>query len=561
MYLDHHEYDRRGKKSKTLSLSDLTDIASDYWESVYDGFGALVGTGRKRNNNGTADVNFLDALGNVQMRISDSTNLPDPKHVEFQFAGDFLQFANRPAHMVSSGAAPEDSTRFDRTYGADNNGNQDAEEHVVWKTQPTIPAGVLPNFDVLPQSGHSFQWMTYGVDNKLRYAQKTWYTSDGPQTVFSEYRYDALGRRVLGRTRRHTPCTLSEWKCLSTIDRYVWDGDQLVAEFRDPGSNDQPEENLNASGTFGNFTGMVRYTHAGGIDEPLAVWGGSSAPYGVVPHLSWRGNYEAGSDIQTGALLEGGSTPWIWPTRYKDINLAPEIRSFIPDPTRWLGSLIEGQVDLNGLAYRRNRYYSPTTGRFTQEDPIGLAGGLNLYGFAEGDPVNFGDPFGLCPDPKDPVCRFAIGGGRGPTSSIGTVLAAIGTKVEEYVDSRIAMLRSPDAWADLGYAIIGSIGSSSPSARFIGGARAVSFGQTVGKGTVDLAPTLERIAGGERGSLFHNAQGLLPAQPSGYYSKFVVPTPGVKGAGPMRLILGKQGDQYLTTDHYLSFTRINPPRP
>ncbi len=33
----------------------------------------------------------------------------------------------------------------------------------------------------------------------------------------------------------------------------------------------------------------------------------------------------------------------------------------------------------------------------TQEDPIGLAGGVNLYGFAAGDPVNFSDPFGLCP--------------------------------------------------------------------------------------------------------------------------------------------------------------------
>jgi hypothetical protein len=32
---------------------------------------------------------------------------------------------------------------------------------------------------------------------------------------------------------------------------------------------------------------------------------------------------------------------------------------------------------------------------FTQPDPIGLAGGLSLYGFAGGDPVNNWDPFGL----------------------------------------------------------------------------------------------------------------------------------------------------------------------
>jgi hypothetical protein len=34
-------------------------------------------------------------------------------------------------------------------------------------------------------------------------------------------------------------------------------------------------------------------------------------------------------------------------------------------------------------------------GLSTQEDPIGLAGGLNLYGYAGGDPINSSDPYGL----------------------------------------------------------------------------------------------------------------------------------------------------------------------
>jgi uncharacterized protein RhaS with RHS repeats len=36
-------------------------------------------------------------------------------------------------------------------------------------------------------------------------------------------------------------------------------------------------------------------------------------------------------------------------------------------------------------------------GSLSQQDPIGIAGGLNLYGYANGDPINFSDPFGLSP--------------------------------------------------------------------------------------------------------------------------------------------------------------------
>jgi RHS repeat-associated protein len=66
------------------------------------------------------------------------------------------------------------------------------------------------------------------------------------------------------------------------------------------------------------------------------------------------------------------------------------------DPN-WFGSLATEQTDASGFQYKRNRYYDPSSGRFTQEDPIGLAGGLNVYGYGSGDPVNYSDPFGLCP--------------------------------------------------------------------------------------------------------------------------------------------------------------------
>ncbi|WP_240152536.1 HNH/endonuclease VII fold putative polymorphic toxin, partial [Erwinia amylovora] len=40
------------------------------------------------------------------------------------------------------------------------------------------------------------------------------------------------------------------------------------------------------------------------------------------------------------------------------------------------------------------RYYDPAGGRFTQTDPIGLAGGLNLYAYAP-NPLSWIDPLGL----------------------------------------------------------------------------------------------------------------------------------------------------------------------
>jgi RHS repeat-associated protein len=51
--------------------------------------------------------------------------------------------------------------------------------------------------------------------------------------------------------------------------------------------------------------------------------------------------------------------------------------------------------DSSGLYYNRARYYSPFSGRFLQEDPLGLAGGVNLYTYGANNPINLREPLGL----------------------------------------------------------------------------------------------------------------------------------------------------------------------
>lgn len=53
------------------------------------------------------------------------------------------------------------------------------------------------------------------------------------------------------------------------------------------------------------------------------------------------------------------------------------------------------QSPATGLLYLRNRWYSPKLGRFLSEDPIGLAGGLNLYSYVGNNPLRYRDPLGL----------------------------------------------------------------------------------------------------------------------------------------------------------------------
>ena len=73
----------------------------------------------------------------------------------------------------------------------------------------------------------------------------------------------------------------------------------------------------------------------------------------------------------------------------------------------------------SNLHYNYYRYYDPQTGRYITSDPIGLAGGVNTYGYVNGNPLYWIDPLGLV-NRRWPVGIAGGGyGGRGAVSGPG----------------------------------------------------------------------------------------------------------------------------------------------
>ena len=56
---------------------------------------------------------------------------------------------------------------------------------------------------------------------------------------------------------------------------------------------------------------------------------------------------------------------------------------------RFPGQYFDKETNL----YYNFRYYEPETGRYISPDPIGLAGGINIYGYVEQNPLSLIDPY------------------------------------------------------------------------------------------------------------------------------------------------------------------------
>jgi len=60
-------------------------------------------------------------------------------------------------------------------------------------------------------------------------------------------------------------------------------------------------------------------------------------------------------------------------------------------PFGYAGGLVDNDTKLIRFGARD---YDPQAGTWTTKDPIGLAGGLNVYGYANNNPISFADPTG-----------------------------------------------------------------------------------------------------------------------------------------------------------------------
>ena len=87
----------------------------------------------------------------------------------------------------------------------------------------------------------------------------------------------------------------------------------------------------------------------------------------------------------------------VWLARYKAWGRVHKLdKGEIRQPFRFQGQYEDEET---GLFYNRYRYYDPDSARYLTQDPIGLAGGINVYKYTE-NPIGWIDPLGLAKLPK-----------------------------------------------------------------------------------------------------------------------------------------------------------------
>jgi RHS repeat-associated protein len=336
-----------------------------------------------------------DAFGNPESAYSQTTNFDAPADTfDFSYYAWYTEPTGRlrrQAHLVDS--AEGGVWRWGWALKYDSSGNQHLADRYR-NTTECNSGDAVACYEYLNFNYQEVLGSYYAADGKLMVSDLRTadpYPSERTVGGVEVMWYDALGRRVTRIYDSETIFGTSGQYVLSEGFRYVWDGPRTLYEIRPKliGTGANPDNDLFAEPQYGR----VLYVEGPGIDRPLAAVREGYASDPVFVHLDFRDQVSWGT-LQSG-IKEDQYVNWanyhITTRGQRKARL-----NWNAGSQTWYGSMLTWQFGGTGQVYLRNRYFDSGSGRFTQEDPIGLAGGLNLYGFANGDPVNFSDPFGLC---------------------------------------------------------------------------------------------------------------------------------------------------------------------
>jgi len=128
-----------------------------------------------------------------------------------------------------------------------------------------------------------------------------------------------------------------------------------------------------------------------------------------------------------------------WAASYTPFGKAALTTAVVENNLRFAGQYFDSET---GLHYNYFRYYDPQTGRYTTSDPIGLAGGINTYGYVYNNPLLYTDSKGLLVDTTGVYTgAVAAGAATGTSAAVagvavaGGVGVAIGLGINYAIDS------------------------------------------------------------------------------------------------------------------------------
>jgi len=180
----------------------------------------------------------------------------------------------------------------------------------------------------------------------------------------TKYQYDPLGRRI----RKVTPSG-AVW--------FQYGDEGLVAEYGEGG--------------------VLRRAYGW---KPGSTWGSEPVWLADVSGAIWQLYYFHTDYLGTPRALTDAAGNVVWRAIYEAYGNAIPLVSSINNPIRFPGQY----VDETKYSYNFNRDYDAASGRYLQADPIGIAGGLNLYSYVSAQPTMLTDPEGLSAKPCNKSC-------------------------------------------------------------------------------------------------------------------------------------------------------------